>query len=61
MAKRKKLKKRAKNQAAARLGRLGGLARAKSLTQEERSASARKAGLARHGLVVDASTKKKLT
>jgi hypothetical protein len=36
-----------KNPAAVALGRLGGVARAKSLTPEEREESARKAGKAR--------------
>lgn len=36
----------AKNKAAVELGRRGGLARAKRLTKEQRSASARKAGIA---------------
>jgi hypothetical protein len=36
-----------KNQAAASLGKLGGRARAKKLTQEQRTESARKAAVAR--------------
>jgi len=39
-----------KNPAAQALGRLGGKARAKSLTPEQRTEIARKGGLARHGL-----------
>jgi len=38
-----------KNQAAASLGKLGGKARAKNLTPEERAKSARKAAKARWG------------
>jgi hypothetical protein len=42
------MKNNDKNQAAQALGRLGGKARAKKLTREQRSESARKAALARH-------------
>jgi hypothetical protein len=44
--------KASKNKAAQALGRLGGKARAKKLTKEQRSESARKAALARHAKMV---------